>query len=48
MKRVIKEYLNIEKEFFDIDDENNLANIKLNHNKPTDIFDGNFQKKRVC
>lgn len=39
MREIIKKYKRIEKEFFDIDDEKKIAYIKLEFEKPSDIFE---------
>ncbi|MGN1096661.1 MAG: hypothetical protein ACI4QU_02370 [Christensenellales bacterium] len=44
-KLYFKEINNIEKEFFDIDEINNTANIVLRFEKPSDIFDNNYVSK---
>lgn len=44
-KSYFKEINNIEKEFFDIDEINNTANIVLRFEKPSDIFDNNYVSK---
>ena len=41
MKKQFKEFLDIEKEFYELDKENKIAYMKLEFDKPSDIFDQN-------
>ena len=41
MNQKIKEYINIEEDFFDLDKENRLAHMKLEFVTPRDLFDTN-------
>lgn len=41
----IEKYNHIEKEFFTLDKENNIADISLEFDKPSDIFDVNYVTK---
>ncbi len=41
MANIVKEFTGIEKEFFDLDENNKLAHMKLEFAKPSDIFDRN-------
>ena len=45
MGRLFKRYKNIEDEFFDLDHENKKALMKLEFEKPSDIFDKNAVTK---
>jgi len=47
IKEIIKKYENIEQEFFDIDEQNRIAVVKLHFEKPSDIFDVNYSSKRA-
>lgn len=38
----VKEIVNIEKSFFDIDEKTNVAHIILSFDRPSDIFDTNY------
>lgn len=42
MKELLKEYKGIAKDFFDVDDENKIAHLKLEYQKPSDIFTPNI------
>lgn len=44
-KDILIEYESIEKEFYDIGEEKKVAHIKLEYNKPSDIFDNNCISK---
>ncbi len=44
-KKLFKAYKNIESEFFDLDDENKIAHVKLIFDSPDDIFDVNCLSK---
>lgn len=41
MNKNVKEFINIEEEFFELDKENKITHINLEFNKPSDIFDIN-------
>ena len=41
MNQKIKEYINIEEDFFNLDKENRLAHMKLEFVTPRDLFDTN-------
>ncbi|MBQ7243667.1 MAG: hypothetical protein IJS52_05630, partial [Bacilli bacterium] len=45
MGRLLKQYKNIEDEFFDLDHANKKALMKLEFEKPSDIFDKNAVTK---
>ena len=45
MKKKIKEYMGIEKDFFELDKEKKIAYMKLEFSKPSDIFDLNSISK---
>ncbi len=44
-KEILKKYENIEEEFFELDKENNIADIKIEFERPSDIFDVNYLTK---
>ena len=44
--KILKEYEKIEEEFFDIDENQKKATIKLRFNAPSDIFDVNYLSKK--
>ena len=41
----VEKYNHIEEEFFTLDKENNIANISLEFNNPSEIFDLNYVTK---
>lgn len=41
MKKQFKEFLDIENEFYELDKENKIAYMKLEFDKPSDLFDQN-------
>lgn len=41
MNKKINDFINLEEEFFDLDKENKVANMKLEFNSPDEIFDKN-------
>ena len=46
MKNIIKKYENIEKEFFEIDEENKVAKVKLYFAAAPDVFDLSYETKK--
>ena len=46
MKKIIKEFMNIEEEFFELDHEKKIAHLQLEFKKPSDIFDVNAKTKK--
>ena len=42
----VEKYKHIEEEFFTLDKENNIANISLEFNNPSEIFDLNYVTKK--
>ena len=46
IKNIIKSFSNLEKEFFDIDEEKKIAKVELRFQKPSEIFDVNYITKK--
>ncbi len=46
MKELVKDYINIENEFFDLDHEKKIAYMELEFEKPSDIFNKNVVTKK--
>ena len=45
MAKLLEDYKNIEKEFFDLDDENHIADVCFQYASPDDIFDESIRTK---